>query len=141
MSRKSRINKPGGLGAVHRFGQNPVEEGVLHIKLMNRPVPGVSQGEDSANSCRLDDRAECLIIVNSRSLCKSAKDPASFVSVQRAIGVELMLEYPFPSDHICLRRPRNEIPSVVVRQSSKLIFHGLTPVGISKGIPAGSRQR
>jgi hypothetical protein len=114
MSRKSRINKPCGLRTVHCFRQNPMEEGVLHIKLMNRPVPGVSQGEDSANGGRLDDRAECLVIVNTRSLCKSAKDPTGFVSVQGAISMELMLEYPFPSNHICLRGSRNEIPSVVV---------------------------
>ena len=85
-----------------------MEEGVLHIKLMNRPVSGVNQGENSA------DGAECLIIVNTRSLCEPAKDPASFVSVQRTIRMELMFEYPFSSNHICLSTSRDEIPSVVV---------------------------
>jgi hypothetical protein len=41
-----------------------MEEGVLDVELMNGPIPGVSQSEDSTNGGRLDDRTECLVIIN-----------------------------------------------------------------------------
>jgi len=37
---------------------------ILHIELMDRPVPRANQGENYANSSCLDDGVECLIIVN-----------------------------------------------------------------------------
>ena len=91
-----------------------MEEGVFHIKLMNRPIPGVSQGEDSPDGSRLDDGAECLVVINAGTLGEPAKHPASLVSVQGTIGMKLMLEDPFAGDHICVGRTGNEIPSVVV---------------------------
>jgi len=115
-----------------------MEKGVLHIELMNRPVPRVSQSEDSANCSGLDNRIEHFIIVNTGALGETTKDPASLVYVQRAIGMELLFEYLFFGDHIGLGRPRNEIPSVVVHKSSIFVLHGLTPVAIGKSMTTGS---
>ena len=38
----SRVDKPNGLSAVDRLRQGAVEEGVLHVELVDRPVPGQS---------------------------------------------------------------------------------------------------
>ena len=54
--------------------------------------------------------------------------------------MKLVFEDPFSGDHICLGRPRNEIPSVVVQEGSKFFFHGPTPVQISKSVTTGPRQ-
>jgi len=117
-----------------------MEEGVLHIKLMDGPIPRVSQSEDGANSSGLDDGTESLIVINSGALCEPTEHPTSLVSVQGAISMKLVFEDPFPGDHICLGRPSNEIPSVVVQEGSEFFSHGLTPVRISKSITAGTRK-
>jgi len=116
-----------------------VEEGVLHIKLMDGPIPRVSQSEDGANGSGLDDGTESLIVINSGALCEPTEHPTSLVSVQGAISMKLVFEDPFSGDHICLGRPRNEIPSVVVQESSEF-FHGPTPVWSSKSISTRPRQ-
>jgi hypothetical protein len=91
-----------------------MEENVLHIKLMDRLVPRVSQSDDGANSSWLDNGFESLIVINTKALCKPAKHPSSLVSVQRAISLKLVFENPFSSDHIRLSRARDEVPSVVL---------------------------
>jgi hypothetical protein len=115
-----------------------MEESVLHVKLMNGPIPGVSQGEDIADSCRFDNRAECFVIVNTGALSKSAKNPTNFVPVERTISVKLVSENPFAGDHICLRRTLKKVPSMVVVKGSTFFFHGLTPVWVSQSITEGA---
>jgi hypothetical protein len=92
-----------------------MDEGVLHIKLMDWPVPGMSQGKHSMNGGRLGDGAERLIVINAETLGEPAKHLASLVSVQGTICMKLMLEDPFVGDHIRLGKMGNEIPSVVVQ--------------------------
>jgi hypothetical protein len=41
-----------------------VEEGILDIELMNRPVPGERKGEDGPNGGEFDDGAEGLVVVH-----------------------------------------------------------------------------
>ena len=116
-----------------------MKESVLHIELMDRPVLRVSQSEDGANSSWLDDRAEGFVVINTGTLCKLAKYPSSLVSVQGAISMELMFENPFAGDHIRLGRARDEIPSVVVQESSIFFFHSPTPMVIGKSVTTGPR--
>ena len=116
-----------------------MKESVLHIELMDRPVLRVSQSEDGANSSWLDDRTEGFIVINTGTLCKPAKHPSSFVSVQRTISMKLVFENPFAGDHIRLGRARDEIPSVVVQESSIFFFHSPTPMVIGKSVTTRPR--
>ena len=84
-----------------------MEEGILHIKLMDGPIPRVSQSEDSTNGSRLDDGTESLIIINSGALSEPTEHQTSLVSVQAAMCMKLVFEDPFPNDDISLGRPRN----------------------------------
>jgi hypothetical protein len=102
MIRQGRINKACGLLAVHGFRQGAMEEGVLDIELMNGPVPGVSQSEDSTNGGGLDDGTECLVVINTWALREAAKNPAHLVSVKGAIGMELVPKNPLPGNNVCL---------------------------------------
>jgi hypothetical protein len=45
-----------------------VEEGILDVELMDRPVPGEGEGEDGANSGELDDGTEGLVVIHSGAL-------------------------------------------------------------------------
>ena len=60
-----------------------MEEGILDIELMDRPVP--REGEDDANGGELDDRAEGLVVVHSGTLGESPKDPMGLVAVEGAV--------------------------------------------------------
>jgi hypothetical protein len=67
-----------------------VEEGILDVELMDRPVPGEGKGEDSANSGELDDEAEGLVVVHARALGEAPKDPTGLVAVEGAIRGKLV---------------------------------------------------
>jgi hypothetical protein len=81
----SFVDKAGGLAAVDSLCQSAMEEGILDVKLMDRPVPGEGEGEDGANSGELDDGAEGLIIVHSGALGEAPKDPTGLVAVEGAV--------------------------------------------------------
>jgi hypothetical protein len=51
-----------GLVAVDSLRQSAVEEGILDVELMDRPVSGGGEGEDVANGGKLDDGAEGLVV-------------------------------------------------------------------------------
>jgi hypothetical protein len=110
-----------------------MEEVILHIKLMNRPIPGMNQGENGIDSRWFDDGTECPIIVNAGALSESAKNPTSFVSVGRTTSMKLVSENPFASDHICVSRTLDEVPCVVVVKSSILVG-----IRVSQSITEGS---
>ena len=59
------VDKAGGLAAIDSLRQGAVEEGILDVELMDRPVPGEGEGENGANSGELDDGAEGLVVVHS----------------------------------------------------------------------------
>jgi hypothetical protein len=100
---------------------------------MNGPVVGDGQGKHRLDRGRLDHRAEGLIVVDVGSLGEAIKDLASLVPFLRAIGVELVLEDPFLSDHVRANEARKKITGVVGNQGSKFFFHGATPVRIDEG--------
>jgi hypothetical protein len=108
---------------------------------MNRSGAGDSQGEHGANHGWHDHRAEGLVIVDVRLLDEVAKDPASLVSLQRAIRVELVLENPFVDDDIGANRVRDKIPGVIDDQGSKLFFHGIVPILVDEGGTDGGGHR
>lgn len=77
-----------------------MKKNILDVELMNRPVVGERQAEDCADGGWFDNWTESLIIVHTRPLSESAKDPTSLISLQRTIEIQLMFEDPFSSDHI-----------------------------------------
>jgi hypothetical protein len=79
------------------------------------------------NGGRLDNRAECLIIVDAWTLRVSTNHPASFVSSKSSVRVKFVPKDPFIGDHICMRRVRNERPGVVVEKSLVFVRHSSTP--------------
>jgi hypothetical protein len=78
----SWIDETRGLVAVDSLSEGVMEEGILHIELLNRPVMGDSSGEHRAHGGRFYNRAESLVIVNSRALSETLKDPASLVAIK-----------------------------------------------------------
>jgi hypothetical protein len=114
--------------------QGAMEKCILHIQLMHRPGARESKRENCADSSQLHHRTECLIIVHTRSLSKTLKNPASLVALQSTINLTLMRLDPLTSHHIVTRRSRHEVPRLVSRKSFVLLFHHTTPVRICQGL-------
>jgi len=92
------------------------------------------------NCGRLDDWAECLGKVNTRALSEATKNPTCLVTLQRTVGEELVLENPLAGDNVGMSGARNQIPSLVPKESSMFFFHGGPPIGIGKGTAEGLRD-
>jgi hypothetical protein len=90
-----------------------MEEGILDIELMDRPLLRKRQCENGADNCGLGDMAESLVIINAGVLSETAKDPASLVPVKRAIWMKLVTKNPLASNNVDAVRARNQTPSVV----------------------------
>jgi hypothetical protein len=118
-----------------------MEEGVLDIKLVNGPVPGVSQSKDSTNGGGLDDGTECLVVIHSGALCEATKNPPRFVSVKGAIGMELVPKNPLSSNNVGLNWALDKIPGLICIKSSTFFFHCLAPIGVCQSITVGTRNR
>jgi hypothetical protein len=99
----SRVDKPNGLGAVDRLRQGAMEEGIPHVELVDRPVPGQCQGQNSPDGGRLDHRTEGLVVVDPRALVEAAEHITGFVPLHGPVGVQLQLEDLFPGDHVGTR--------------------------------------
>jgi hypothetical protein len=54
----SGVDEAGGLAAVESLRQSDMEEGVLDVELVDRPVPGEGEGEDGTDGGELDDGVE-----------------------------------------------------------------------------------
>jgi hypothetical protein len=90
------VDEAGGLAAVHSLRQSAMEEGILDIELMDRPVAREGEGEDGANSGELDDGAEGLVVVHSGALFEAPKDPTGLVAVEGAIRGQLVAKGHLP---------------------------------------------
>jgi hypothetical protein len=77
-----------------------VEEGILGVELMDRPVLGEGEGEDDINGDELDDEAEGLVVVHSGALSEALKDPLGLVAVEGAVRGQLVAKEPLVGDHV-----------------------------------------
>jgi hypothetical protein len=77
-----------------------MQESILDIQLMNKPLPSDSKTENGADSSWLDNQTEGLIKIDPGSLSKTSEDPACLVLVQAAVRLELVPKDPFTGDHI-----------------------------------------
>jgi hypothetical protein len=69
----SWIGETRGLTAVDSLSEGAIEEGILHIELLNRLVIGDSSGEHHAHGGRFHNRAESLVVVDSGALSEQRR--------------------------------------------------------------------
>jgi hypothetical protein len=114
-----------------------MEEGIFHIELLNGPVMGDSSGEHRANSGRFNNRAESLIVVDSRALIETSKDPTGLVAINGPVSMELVCEDPLASDNVGALRPGNQLPGPIADQGVVLFLYSRTSMGIGKRSTSG----
>src|SRR6185437_333987 len=98
-----RVLKPGRLGSVDGLGQGAVEEGVLHIELVNSPPTGQCNREHCTDRGGLHHRAEGLVEVDARTLSEATKHPSCLVTLESSISMELVLVNPLAEDDVRTR--------------------------------------
>jgi hypothetical protein len=118
-----------------------MEEGVLDVELMDRPVPREGEGEDGADGGELDDGAVGFVIVHSGALGEAPKDPTGLVAVEGAVRNQLVAKEALDGDHMGARRTRHQVPGVVGQQGHILLLHSPTPVWVSQGGAYGGGDR
>jgi hypothetical protein len=109
----SWIGKTRGLAAVDSLSEGAMEEGILHIELLNRPVMGDSSDEYCAHGGRFHNRVEGLIVVDSGALSETPKDPASLVAIEGPVSAELVCEDLFASDDVGALKSWNKVPLLI----------------------------
>jgi hypothetical protein len=100
MCRVLEVDEPRWLCTVHSLIEGAIEEGILHVELMNRPGVGDGNAEDGLNHCQFDNQTEHFIIVDVGLLGVATGDPTSLVARQGAVRVELVLEDPLVEDEV-----------------------------------------
>jgi hypothetical protein len=118
-----------------------VEEGVLHIKLLNWLVAGDSSSKHRANGGWFHNRAESLIVVNPRALSETPEDPTGFVAIKRPIGTKLVREDPLAGDDVGASGPGDKLPGPIAHQSPILVLHSRMPIGVGKHNTYRGRDR
>jgi hypothetical protein len=109
-----------------------VEEGIFHVKLLDGPVMGDSSGEHRANSGRFYNRVEGLVVVDSRALSETPKDPTGLVVIKGPVSTELVREDSLTGDNVGALRSGNQLLGPIADQGSVLFLHSRTPMGIDK---------
>jgi hypothetical protein len=109
-----------------------MEEGVLHIELLNWPVAEDSNSDHRANGGRFHNRAKSHIVVDPGALCETPEDPASLVAIKGPVGVKLVREDPLAGDDVRAMGPGNKLPIPIAHQGLVLILHSRAPIGVSK---------
>lgn len=69
------------LRAIDNPSDNPIKEGVLDVELVNQPLAGQGKGQHRAHRGWFDNKAECLIKVDARTLSEPTNDPTCFVTL------------------------------------------------------------
>jgi hypothetical protein len=137
----SRVGEAHGLTAEDCLGESVIEEGIFHIELLNGPVMGDSSDEHRVNSGRFDNRAKSLIVVDSRVLSETPKDPTGLIAIKGTISIELVCEDPLASDNVGALRTGNQLPGPIADQGAVLFLYSRTTMGIDKCSTSGGGDR
>lgn len=114
MIRCRGVDKARWLLAVDGLVEVAMEERVLDIQLVDKPVTRGGEAGDDADRCWFDDWAERLVVVDAGALGVAAHDPMGLVTSKGAIGVVLVLEDPLASNDVDARWSRNKGPGTIL---------------------------
>jgi hypothetical protein len=128
----SRVGEARGLVAEDCLRESAVEEGIFHVEPLKGPVTRDSSGEHRAHSGWFYIWDEGLVVVNSRALSETPKDPTGLVAIKGPVSTELVHEDPVAGDNVGVLRLGDQLPGPIADQGSVLFLHSRTPMGIIK---------
>jgi hypothetical protein len=128
----SWIREPYGLIAENSLIESVVEEGILHIKLLNGSVTGDSSSEHRVNGGRFHNWTESLIVVDPGALSETLEDSASLVAIKGPIDTKLVHKNPLVSDDVGATGLGDKFSGPIAHQGPIRILHSHAPIGIGK---------
>jgi hypothetical protein len=90
------VDEAGRLLVVDTFKKLPMKKHILHVQLVHRPVVRGGEVKDCPNHGGFDDRGECLIEVDPRSLVEAVDDPSCLRRAREPSGRSLFLNTHLP---------------------------------------------
>jgi hypothetical protein len=108
-------------------------QGILHVKLLNRPFTGGSNGEHHVDDGRLHNRAKSIIIVNPGAMHETPEDSVSLVVIECPVREELVHEDSLAGYDVGATGSGNKFPCPIAHQGLVLIPHSHAPIQISEG--------
>jgi hypothetical protein len=137
----SWIREPCGLTTENNLTEGAVEEGILHIELLNWSVAGDSNSEHRANGGQFHNRAENLVVVDPGALSETPDDPASLVAINGPVDTKLVWETPLAGDDVGATGSRDKLPGPIAHQGPVLVLHSRAPIGVNKRSTYRGRDR
>jgi hypothetical protein len=139
--RMSRVFEARGLAVEDRLRESVTEEGIFDVELLNEPGMRDSSSEHCANSGWFYNRAEGLIVVDSRAPSETPKDLTGLVTIKGPISTELVGEDPLASDNVGALRSENQLLGPIADHGSVFVLYSRTPMGIDKRSMSGGGDR
>lgn len=134
MIRMIRVNEARWLSHEDLFGEIPIEESIMDVKLTYWPIRGNCNGKYDADGSGSDHRAECIKVVNAFILVIAFGNQASFVTFDRSIGMTFDAKDPFTADGLLIWWRRDQGPSVIGGKGIHLKRHGIASFGLGVGL-------
>jgi hypothetical protein len=119
---------------VNILSQLIIKEGILHIKLRDRPLPNRSHGKKSVNSGNMSNRSKSLIIITTLLLLKTTSNKMILIALKRTIRASLNLIDPLTSDRTNTWRTGHKISRASSLKSSNLLSHRMMPFQMKNSI-------
>jgi hypothetical protein len=104
-----------------------MQECIIHIQLVQRPVAGESNTENYSYSGRFNDRAKCLSIIKAVFMIISLSYKPCFVAFNAAISFSFNFKQQFTSNCMSIGGKWYQILGRVECKDSKFISHSVTP--------------
>ena len=118
-----------------------MKEGILHVKLVDRLGTRSSKAEDDAYRGRLDNGAECFVVVDAVALREAANHPTCLVADKGTIRVEFVFKNPLARHNIGARRTKDEALGPVINERLVLVSHSSPPLRVGQGTPVIRRYQ
>lgn len=111
------------------FRKKTIQKSILHIKLKNGPLSNCSLINECTNSCHLYNyKSKSFFIINSIFLILPFCNKSSFIVVNRTIKLSFDFEDSFATNCMLSWRNGNNIPSLFLLKSYKLIYYSQLPL-------------
>ena len=122
---------------VYFFLEVSIEENILHIHLIKRPMVNSSHNNETSDRCKASNRSKSFLIVNAIFLSKAFHNEVSLVLFNKSISLGLVN---LPTTCYKLtRRQINHIPNVIFVKVIKFFEDSLLPKRVSIGLTIGVR--
>ena len=98
---------------VNLFVKKIVQESIININLLKRPLIGDSKSKNEANRDRFDNGRETFSIITTILLMKTFCYQACFILIDSSISIFFNTKDPFTSNRLATRWKRGESPRVI----------------------------